>query len=212
MNRSAASRTPVPLPPFLAAVIHSTVSAPNTNGEFVVDPSVPRWPETLESRPLDIGARPSIFGLVPGTLLLTSSRTSPVVLPRHGPPQRKSGRLRVVVSTLSHCVFLGPWRTTWWAPTKCRTGLQNSFCRSFATCWLLCLLAFCCGCLVETLDFWWIRRPGPGGIRVCWRALPSANYTPRVGLEVSRPGDRGVNQAGAGPKPAELSSVGPCRV
>ena len=109
MKRSAASTTPrYHFPLFLAALGHNTVSTPNSKGELSVDPSVPwntlmssarHWAQCYSGRP---GPGFSPPANVPN-ITRWSSRSLVV---RCTAPAKRRRRLRMVVSTLSHCAFL----------------------------------------------------------------------------------------------------------
>ena len=113
MNRSIASRTPrYHLLTFFAAEGHSAVSAPNTNGECSVDPSVAR--STL--RPSTtyfcqaLGCQPGLRPLPPFKVAIITRLGDDPLLSRAAAPLKNSRRLRKFLSMLSHRCLLGGLR------------------------------------------------------------------------------------------------------
>ena len=145
MKHSAASTTPrYHLPPFLAAVGHSTVSTQNTEGTLSVDPSTAqntlrsstrRWAQFFSGRPGPGFSPPDI---VPNII----RRVSRSLCVRCTAPVNRRRRLRMVIS--AHCAFLRAlaydmrWsvRCRRWKPMIGRRNLWSAI-RSSAKCSLL---------------------------------------------------------------------------
>ena len=109
MNRSAASRTPrYHLPAFFAPMGQSAVSAPNTNGECSVDPSVA--PALRSSTRLLRQVFDCPPGLGPSPPVIVANITRLGIRPLFWyamASAMESRRLRVIVSMLSHRVREG---------------------------------------------------------------------------------------------------------